>query len=198
MAEVINMNNENIGNTEDIKKIPVAEFIKKYTRLTSEKTKEMYLKSVIAGDDFYVPYVTKIVYANQIIEAANFNKDGIYYNTPKQYQMYMSVLLSLYTCLEIDGQSFNEIFDSLESIGVFDKMMDLMPKDKTKFDVVFNMVRDNFDQNMGKININIDEIVSAVKIGIVQGVDAVLEAAKGLFDNEEVMKVLSQYISIKE
>lgn len=196
MAEVINMNNENIGNTEDIKKIPVTEFIKKYTGLISEKTKEMYLKSVIVGDDFYVPYVTKIVYANQIIEAANFNKDGIYYNTPKQYQMYMSVLLSLYTCLEIDGQSFNEIFDSLESIGAFDKMMDLMPKDKTKFDVVFNMVRDNFDQNMGKININIDEIVSAVKIGIVQGVDAVLEAAKGLFDNEEVMKVLSQYISI--
>ena len=156
-------------------KISVLDFIKKYNSMTSDKAKKTYLQRVVKGDDYYIPYTAKVVYARNILEIANFDKEGnVLYNTSKQFILYVYTLLQMYTLLSIDHMDWVVVFDILNSNNVLDEIINALPKDRNDFEMIYKMVQEDFEKNYRVYQLNTKEIVDAVQSSIMSTIHSVL------------------------
>lgn len=192
---VIKMSELNVEDDSE-SKVKIVDFISKFNGMTSEKAKEAYIKRIVKSDDYYVPYTIKVVYAQQIIETANFREDGIYIlNSPKEYQLYISSLLMMYTNLDVIGQQFNLYFDALEKYQILDKIIKQMPIDKNEFDIVFHMIKDDAEKNYGEIRFNTSEIAGMVKKGILEGTEFILTELLKILENGSLNEIIQSISS---
>lgn len=174
--------------------VPISEFIAKYKNRASDKSKDLYLKSIVKEE--YVPYLIKQFWARQIIEGANFDKEGnIHFDQIKQYMSYMYTVLSLYTKLDVSSNGFNIQFDTLNENGVIKRLEENLPEDFKEFQSVYKMVEDDFRTNYAVTHINTDEIGKQVEIGLLNGVNKVMDLILKTMQDEKVMAELQKALS---
>lgn len=117
--------NENIKNTENIEnkkdKIAIKDFVHKYNALTNDKLKENQIDSIIKRH--YAPITEKKAALDLILEKCIKEKDGVEYIDSFLMQVgLMSVVLSLYTNLDCDGNMF-DYYDLLMETGIYPVIM---------------------------------------------------------------------------
>lgn len=174
--------------------VPISEFIAKYKNRASDKSKDLYLKSIVKEE--YAPYLIKQFWARQIIEGANFDKEGnIHFDQIKQYMSYMYTVLSLYTKLDVSSNGFNIQFDTLNENGVIKRLEENLPEDFKEFQSVYKMVEDDFRTNYAVTHINTDEIGKQVEIGLLNGVNKVMDLILKTMQDEKVMAELQKALS---
>lgn len=178
--------------TDEEKRIPVLDFLTKYNGMTSDKAKEAYIKRVVRPDNYYVPYISKTVYANQILEIANFTKEGkVYFNGAKQYQLYIWTLLTLYTFFDVPNEGFEIIFDVLNQQGFLDILIDQMPNDKAEFDVVYHLSQKDFEKNYMETKVNTEDILNIINKGILDSMHIIIDEVTKVF-NDKTIDVFAQ------
>ena len=112
-------NTKNIDNTN--KKITIKDFVKKYNALTNDKLKENQINSIIKRH--YSPITEKKAALDLILKKCIKEKDGIEYIDSFLMQVgLMSVVLSLYTNLDCNGNMF-ENYDLLMETGIYPIIM---------------------------------------------------------------------------
>lgn len=187
------MANENKND----EKVYVIDFIKKYNELKSDTAKEAYLSSVVLKD-VYVPYVTKMVTIDRMLQMAHYIDNRLIFNTPKEYQMYVFTLIMLYTRLDLDGNT-SEIFDELNKNGLIDLLVAEIEKknedDYKSFNTVFKMAKDDFLMNFAKTNLDNEAIVNAVGAGIMQGMMSIMDSIKTAFEDPEIKEMFNEYLA---
>lgn len=182
---------ENVTNKE---LIPVKDFVTKYKGMTSEKAKDLYLKSIIK--DEYIPILVKQFWARQIITGANFDKDGrVYFDGAKQYLSYIYAVLNLYTKLDVPTEGFNFYFDMLNEIGVVEKLETILPKDFKKFQSIYKIIEDDFRSNHAVTHINVEDIGTQVEMGVLNGVNKVMELISSVVQDEQLMGEIQKAIN---
>ncbi len=170
------VNNTSEQQVSEESKISVLDFIKKYNSMTSDKAKKTYLQRVVKGDDYYIPYTEKVVYARDILEIANFDKEGkVLFNGAKQYLLYICTVLTLYTMLDISHKDFSVAFDLLNQQNLIDVLLENMPDDKTEFDVIFQLAQGDFEKNYGEIKFNVNDITNMINKSMTDSIQIVLD-----------------------
>ncbi len=136
--------------SEEIKRISILDFVKTYNAVSSEQVKRTMLQNISKDQRVYIPYQKKIEAAEKIIHKANcINDNGnnkYVFNGPIQYLYYIKTLLDLYTNFQ-SNEPFYEEYDALNQNDLLSDILQQMPADKVEFDTIFNMVRDDSEQN---------------------------------------------------
>jgi len=192
--KILNLNKENTESSgEKEERASIIDFVNKYNKITSDKAKEALIQSIVRSNDYYVPYNEKYVYANRIIENSSFDKNGkVHYNGAKQYQLYIATILTLYTKFDIPGDNFSIVFDILNQKHLLDIIVGAMPDDKMDFDVMLNIAKDDFEKNYEVAKTDINILISAIKTGMLQGMESIMDACQGVLDNPELLNVIKQ------
>lgn len=191
MNEAVQTENENMTN-KDL--IPISDFITKYKGMTSEKAKDLYLQTIVKNE--YVSYLVKQFWARQIVTGANFDKDGrVYFDGVKQYLSYIYAVLNLYTKLDAPTEGFNFYFDMLNEVGVIEKLESILPKDFKEFQIVYKIVEDDFRINHAVTHINVEDIGTQVEIGVLNGVNKVMELISSVVQDEQLMGEIQKAIN---
>lgn len=103
------------------KKIAIKDFVKKYNALTNDKLKENQINSIIKRH--YSPIAEKKAALDIVLKKCIQEKDGIEYIDSFLMQVgLMSVVLSLYTNLDCNGNMF-ENYDLLMETGIYPVIM---------------------------------------------------------------------------
>lgn len=186
------MANENKND----EKVYVIDFIKKYNDLKSDTAKEEYLSSVVLKDA-YVPYVTKMVTIDRMLQMAHYIDNRLIFNTPKEYQMYVFTLIMLYTRLDLDGNT-SEIFDELSKNGLIDAIIESIESqnkaDYKAFNTVFEMSKEDFVTNFARINLDTESIINAVGTGMMQGIMSIMDSISNVVNDPEMQEKINEYI----
>lgn len=136
----------------------VSEFVEGYGKSTS---KDSYVKRHIKRK--YLPYVEKIVNAQQIVNNSMYNDGKFEPNTPKRHMLYIIKVVQLYTDLDINMDNLLGDFDAIVENGVADAIMKHIAEDLVVFESVLNMVVDDvFDKErnyQGYIEKKLDEFI---------------------------------------
>ena len=107
--------------TKNIEKISIQDFTKKYNALTNDKLKENQINSIIKRH--YAPITEKKAALDLILKKCIQEKDGVEYIDSFLMQVgLMSVVLSLYTNLDCDGNMFDH-YDLLMETGIYPIIM---------------------------------------------------------------------------
>lgn len=107
--------------TKNIEKISIQDFTKKYNALTNDKLKENQIDSIIKRH--YAPITEKKAALDLILKKCIQEKDGVEYIDSFLMQVgLMSVVLSLYTNLDCNGNMFDN-YDMLMETGIYPIIM---------------------------------------------------------------------------
>ena len=173
--------------------ISINDFMNKYNQLNSSKDKEQLLLSIVKKD-VRTSYATKVVTADQIFQQSHFDKNGnIIFNSSKEFVLKFFSLLMFYTNLAISNNSFED-FDNLNQSLIIDDLISLIRrknlKDYQDFNSVFEMRKQDFIQNYGVKRINTNDITDAIKKGILEGINIILDQLVDLSKDESIQKYL--------
>jgi hypothetical protein len=170
-------------------KMTIREFIEKYNKLQSDKTKENLIDSIIVRH--YAPIAEKKAALDLILKKCIQEKDGIEYIDSFLMQVgLMSVVLSLYTNLDCDGNMF-ENYDLLMEDGIYPIIMyKIGERDIKELMNVYSSVEETF------VNQQTFEAYLAKQVtrfgelfGRVSG--AGLEAVAKILEDDEKMNMLT-------
>ncbi len=180
-----------IMNNENIEKISVADFLKKYDEAESAEDKEACIKKIVI--DRYVPYSEKVVYINQILNTAHFKNNVLVWNTPKEKVLYAWTLLRLYTSLNV-SDNFNNEYDLIMSRNDLQaQITSYMPNDKMEFCNMFYDMKSDFNANV--VN-DYTQLTEAVSLGVLKGAEMVLDALEKVLP--DLMNAAQMSMDIKD
>ena len=180
-----------IMNNENIEKISVADFLKKYDEAESAEDKEACIKKIVI--DRYVPYSEKVVYINQILNTAHFKNNVLVWNTSKEKVLYAWTLLRLYTSLNV-SDNFNNEYDLIMSRNdLLAQITSNIPNDKMEFCSTFYDLKSDFNANM--VN-DYTQLTEAVSLGVLKGAEMVLDALEKVLP--DLMNAAQMSMDIKD
>lgn len=136
--------------------ITVDMFVKTYkaNSKAKDKTFEDFIAKHITTK--YVPFLTKSVYCDKIVESCCYIQDGdrkiVKIDSTKRYLFFIMRLIDLYTDIELDYQNKKSDivsdFDKLNEIGAIDTLMSAIPESEyAEFSTLLNMKLDDFRDN---------------------------------------------------
>ena len=159
-----------------------------------EQTRNEYLSKTIKRE--YVPYVTKVADCERIarscnhIEVAGKRKYNV--NSPAQAMMFILLLLSRYTNIDI---SYNaEDYDKLQSIGAIKAIIEMIPAGEyQEYSTVMRMVNEDMAVNENSLTLRFDDFKESIVMAVnryLEGIEAaandVLESDNGEEQSEEI------------
>lgn len=123
----------------------INDFVNGYIQLSNLELKDKYIDSVIVTD--YVPYDTKIQYAQKCIREHFADNGLVITNTPMAYLKYTMAALDLFTTLETDYSV--EEYDTLQEHGLIDEFMCKFKdtQNYTEFQTIYAMCESDFRTN---------------------------------------------------
>lgn len=125
-----------------MEKITIAKFVEEYENRATESLKDDYLKNTLEVKK-YIPFVLKDALASTIANATCFEKiekkdlDGnvIFENTGRiklnsvaRRLLFYRCVIEQYTNLKVETEGFHEEYDLLNSLGILDKIIQMIPE----------------------------------------------------------------------
>ena len=169
-------------------KIAIKDFVKKYNSLTSDKLKEGQIDNIIKRH--YAPITEKKAALDLILKKCIQEKDGVEYIDSFLMQVgLMSVVLSLYTNLDCNGNMF-ENYDLLMEDGIYPSIVcKIGEKDMKELMSVYASVEETFMNQKSFEAFLANQVTRFGElIGRVGG--SGMEALAKVFEDEEKMKIL--------
>lgn len=124
----------------------VIEFVNKYQKLESDKSKENCLNKNVKVKD-YIPYIEKMTLAQNLVNVAHFDSETKRYspNSAAYYLLYNRCIIEAYTNLEVDANDWANEYDALDKSGVLYKiLLEKIPeRELAEFKLVCNMAVDD-------------------------------------------------------
>lgn len=143
-------------NTEQLKQpekkhkenaITIDKLIDGYSKRTSIKMKEEYLKAVIKIKP-YVGYGVKMVIADRIIQNSCLKDGRVHIDSCKKYILYVYALIDTYTNIEITEKQWLFEYDRLDSMGLIEPILALIPeKEVATFKTILDMKHNDLMTN---------------------------------------------------
>ncbi|WP_346961245.1 hypothetical protein [Clostridium sp.] len=181
-----NKNNEN--------KINVINLIEDYEKLTSDKSKEDYLKAKIKINN-YIDYGTKMFIAENIINSSCLKNNNIYIDSCKRYILYIYALLANYTNLDIHENELLLQYDLLEKHGLLDIILDMIPeKEIVTFKTILDMKQNDLMTNKYEIHAFISDKINSFT-DIVEGFANSINQKIDSMDNTEMNNLINSIIN---
>lgn len=117
------------------------------TSIAGENIRNKYIDDNLQTVD-YVPYVEKIVLAQDIVSKTAYKDGDVHFNSPFAYLFYILKLIERWTNIEIDASKLTEEYDELNKLGLIEKIVEKIPeKERNEFDVIYKMVLDDVERN---------------------------------------------------
>ena len=125
-----------------MEKITIAKFVEEYENRATESLKDDYLKNTLEVKK-YIPFVLKDALASTIANATCFEKiekkdlDGnvtfentgrIKLNSVARRLLFYRCVIEQYTNLKVETEGFHEEYDLLNSLGILDKIIQMIPE----------------------------------------------------------------------
>ena len=152
----IEQNTDKTESTEQLKQpekkhkenaITIDKLIDGYSKRTSIKMKEEYLKAVIKIKP-YVGYGVKMVIADRIIQNSCLKDGRVHIDSCKKYILYVYALIDTYTNIEITEKAWLFEYDSLDSLGLIEPILALIPeKEIATFKTILDMKHNDLMTN---------------------------------------------------
>lgn len=123
-------------------KIAITKFVDEYENRATESLKDDYLKDTLEVKK-YIPFVLKDALASTIVNATCFEKiekrdlDGnvtfentgrIKLNSVARRLLFYRCVIEQYTNLKVETEGFHEEYDLLNSLGILDKIIQMIPE----------------------------------------------------------------------
>ncbi len=181
-----------IMNNENIEKISVADFLKKYDEVESADDRKACIKEIMI--DRYVPYSEKVVYINEILNTAHIKDGKVFWNHAKELILYMWTVLKLYTKLDV-SDDFTKEYDQIMKRPGLDRMLthQYIPSDGLLFRGLMYTKGEDFNQNM---NNDYTQLTEAVSLGVLKGAEMVLDALEKVLP--DLMNAAQMSMDIKD
>lgn len=181
--------------TKVVERISVQDLINKYNKATSKQIKDSILeKSVIITP--YVPYLTKVAYAKQLMITSHFTKEGLpKLNLSKQYLLETITLLDMYTNIEVieceDKPDY--IYDVLNQYGLIVQILSLISEDELKeWKRVLDLVYSSFYEEHFSINSCINKNFARIYTAGSKIITTVMDEAEKTLKNVNLEDVLKK------
>lgn len=117
------------------------------TSIAGENIRKKYIDDNVKTVE-YVPYVEKIVIAQDIVNKTAFKDGEVHFNSPLAYLFYILKLIERWTNIEIDATKLTEEYDALNKLGLVEVIVAKIPEsEKNEFDTVYQMVLDDVSRN---------------------------------------------------
>lgn len=152
----IEQNTDKTENTEQLKQpekkhkenaITIDKLIDGYSKRTSIKMKEEYLKAVIKIKP-YVGYGVKMVLADMVIKNSCLKNGRVHIDSCKKYILYIYALIDTYTNIEITEKQWLFEYDRLDSMGLIEPILALIPeKEVATFKTILDMKHNDLMTN---------------------------------------------------
>ena len=127
--------------------ITIDKLIDGYSKRTSIKMKEEYLKAVIKIKP-YVSYGVKMFLADNIINNSCLKDGRVYIDSCKKYILYVFALIDTYTNIEITEKQWLFEYDALDSMGLIELILALIPeKEVATFKTILDMKHNDLMTN---------------------------------------------------
>lgn len=127
--------------------ITIDKLIDGYSKRTSIKMKEEYLKAVIKVKP-YVSYGVKMFLADNIINNSCLKDGRVYIDSCKKYILYVFALIDTYTNIEITEKQWLFEYDALDSMGLIELILALIPeKEVATFKTILDMKHNDLMAN---------------------------------------------------
>lgn len=127
--------------------ITIDKLIDGYSKRTSIKMKEEYLKAVIKIKP-YVSYGVKMFLADNIINNSCLKDGRVYIDSCKKYILYVFALIDTYTNIEITEKQWLFEYDALDSMGIIELILTLIPeKEVATFKTILDMKHNDLMTN---------------------------------------------------
>ena len=125
-----------------MEKITITKFVEEYENRATESLKDDYLKNTLEVKK-YIPFVLKDALASTIANATCFEKiekkdlDGnvtfentgrIKLNSVARRLLFYRCVIEQYTNLKVETEGFHEEYDLLNSLGILDKIIQMIPE----------------------------------------------------------------------
>lgn len=125
-----------------MEKITITKFVEEYENRATESLKNDYLKDTLKVKK-YIPFVLKDALASTIANATCFEKiekkdlDGnvtfentgrIKLNSVARRLLFYRCIIEQYTNLKVETEGFHEEYDLLNSLGILDKIIQMIPE----------------------------------------------------------------------
>ena len=125
-----------------MEKIGITKFVDEYEKHATESLKDDYLKDTLEVKK-YIPFVLKDALASTIANATCFEKiekkdlDGnvtfentgrIKLNSVARRLLFYRCVIEQYTNLKVETEGFHEEYDLLNSLGILDKIIQMIPE----------------------------------------------------------------------
>ena len=125
-----------------MEKIGIKAFVERYENCATESLKDDYLKNTLEVKK-YIPFVLKDALASTIANATCFEKiekkdlDGnvtfentgrIKLNSVARRLLFYRCVIEQYTNLKVETEGFHEEYDLLNSLGILDKIIQMIPE----------------------------------------------------------------------
>lgn len=153
---VVDTTEQKTENTEQSKQpekkhkenaITIDKLIDGYSKRTSIKMKEEYLKAVIKVKP-YVSYGVKMFLADNIINNSCLKDGRVYIDSCKKYILYVFALIDTYTNIEITEKQWLFEYDALDSMGLIELILALIPeKEVATFKTILDMKHNDLMTN---------------------------------------------------
>ncbi len=142
--------NEKMNET---KKISFDYFVESYQACADENIKAEYLKDNLKIVTTYIPFNAKKACSESILQSScvttpSENQMDIKIDSCTKYISYIFTLIMVYTNLNISDIDISDGYDKLLTTGLSGIIMNkIPPKDKEEFDMVLQMVTEDFIAN---------------------------------------------------
>lgn len=176
----------------DNTRVNIDEFIKKYDSYTATSAKEAYFKQMIKPTG-YVPFVMQCFYADGIIKASCYDKDGnIHFDSAKKYIQYVFTLLRYYTNFDVQSDNFVEQYDVLASRDLIEKIINIIPDiNKKTLDTVLQMKTDDIMTNEYEPHAFITKKITDLQPSISDGLNSLLDNINKVLTKDNLNKIVS-------
>lgn len=135
----------------------IKEFVEEYNNIATESLKTRYLKDNITIK-VYIPFLMKVTLADKLVKATILDKDGnINVKSDIAYLLFCRTIIEQYTDLQVDTERFYEEYDLLNSSGLLNEIMQMIPeKEIGEFKMIVDMKKEDllFNQSTPKAFIN--------------------------------------------
>lgn len=145
-------------------KLNIEQMVKEYTSTTNDTAHKLYLDKIQVVP--YLPYLSKMIYAQRIVESTSWDKDHekIEINSPIRHILYIYTLLLAYTNVDVHQEDMIAEYDALSAAGMVQPIIEKIPEHERKeFDKVLKMVTGDYYTNHFETHAYIDHLVDRFK-----------------------------------
>lgn len=147
----------------------INELVSRYKKAGTTIQKEAILKSI--AERRYIPYSNKMAFMQGIVNDVMMDINGkIRFNSPMKFVLFTCMMLSMYTCINVDPDNLLSEFDTLNKDGLVDILINpknekdavIPTKEISECNVILNMLMDDFMTNRYETHAFIENQVERV------------------------------------